>query len=79
MQLSPFLDTASPRVHGPLLKGEYRNEDGPAKTDASVGASRTTPIPPRDDIYAAAEVGIANGSHAARMRAGAMRAEEKDE
>ncbi|KAJ7330496.1 hypothetical protein DFH08DRAFT_1084230 [Mycena albidolilacea] len=67
------------QAHGPSLKGEYSNEDGPTKADASVGASRTTPTPPRNDVYVAAEVGIANGSHAARMRTGAIRAEEKDE
>jgi hypothetical protein len=75
----PFLDTANPRAHGPSLEGECSNEHGPTKTDASISASRTTPTPPRDDVYVAAGVGIANGSHAARMRTGAIKAEEKDE
>ncbi|KAJ7782608.1 hypothetical protein B0H14DRAFT_317437 [Mycena olivaceomarginata] len=75
----PFLHTANPRAHGPSLKGGYSNEDSPTKADASVGASRTTPTPPRNDSYVAAGVGIANGSYAACMRTGAIRAEEKDE
>jgi hypothetical protein len=33
--------------------------------------------PPRNDIYIVANTGIANGSHAARMRAGTIQAKAK--
>ncbi|KAJ7303762.1 hypothetical protein DFH08DRAFT_976792 [Mycena albidolilacea] len=39
----------------------------------------TTPAPPRNDMYVVANTGVANGSHAARTRAGAIRAKANDE
>ncbi|KAJ7352225.1 hypothetical protein DFH08DRAFT_957026 [Mycena albidolilacea] len=70
---------AKPIAHGYSLKGEYSDRDGTRRTDTRSRCCGTTPTPPRNDIYIVANMGVANGSHVARVRAGAIRAKEKDE
>ncbi|KAJ7314283.1 hypothetical protein DFH08DRAFT_895888 [Mycena albidolilacea] len=70
--------TPIPMAHGHSLKGEYSDGDVPRGQTRLQVCCRTTQTPPRNDIYLAADMGVANGSYLARMRTGVIR-EEKDE
>ncbi|KAJ7850660.1 hypothetical protein B0H14DRAFT_3664259 [Mycena olivaceomarginata] len=78
----PMLPPYSPTQQTPLRTGIQNIAIGTApqgQTHAQVCPSRDNPTPLRNNIYTVANTGIANGSHAARTRARAIRAKAKDE